>query len=200
MYITKLRIGASPRLEKKLTRYPQFSSRISFVHVPGRRGGKAVRGRLDTPPLTELFFPACWQAGGRGCVVFVSACSTASQYSVVPRSTFVYNSIHSRRSEKPRLSFASPCAVLSSPLPGAAPHNFPDISFASSARFRCSALSSEAIYPPSPAARANPASGCRNQSSASMGYGRFRAYPCVGERACADCPLARALGCACGVR
>ena len=56
------------------------------------------------------------------------------------------------------------------------------ISFVSSAQFAVSALPSEAIYPPSTAARANSANGCRNQRSASKGYGRFRAYPGVDER------------------
>jgi hypothetical protein len=73
-------------------------------------------------------------------------------------------------------------------------------SFVRSAPFAVSALPSEAIYPPSTAARANPANGCRNQTSASKGYGRFRAYPCVDERVFAACAWTRAfgLGCGCG--
>src|SRR5437016_5454897 len=56
-------------------------------------------------------------------------------------------------------------------------------SFVSSARFAVSARSSEAIYPPSTSARANPANGCRNQTSASKGLWPVPAYPCVDERA-----------------
>ena len=126
----------------------------------------------------SCLFLACRPTGRqrRGCVVLFCG---PQRHSMSSRSTLVKFLVGCLNS-----GHTSPFQTLSPPgvcsLPVSQEIRF--VPFVSSARFAVSALSSEAIYPPSTAARANPANGCRNQSSASQGYGRFRAYPCVDER------------------
>jgi hypothetical protein len=156
---------------------------------------------MRTPPPSFLF-PTRWPAGRwrRGCVAFGSGLKWHSvcrgRYRFFSRTSSFPPSrltLHSARH-----SDVSPPRVCSPQLLAAADPWF--ISFASSARFAVSALSSEAIYPPSTSARANPANGCRNQRSASKGYGRFRAYPCVDERVFVAFALSETFGFGCGSR
>src|SRR5580704_11105535 len=85
----------------------------SALPVKGRLkfSSLALRSSSGHTSPNRAFFP-CLPAGRRARLCgFPISRSTPSQYSVVLRSTLVYNSIHSRRSENLRLSFASPCDV-----------------------------------------------------------------------------------------